>query len=194
MKVVLFGGAFDPPHLGHQSVAQNVLAEGLADEVWYVPVRQHSFHKTMSSPAHRLAMLELILRPGCRIETYELETAGTNYTFNTLDALSAKYPEHEFSWLIGSDNLASFHQWGDSLGRDFHQLLATYQFYIYPREGSPFKPLHPGMVPLTNVPVVTVSSTQVRHLFETGQSIVGLVPPAVIDYLHAHTVYTSKSQ
>lgn len=191
MKVILFGGAFDPPHVGHLSVVQNVLAQHVADEVWYVPVRQHSFQKVMSAPADRLAMLQLLLTPGCRIETYELETTGVNYTFNTLDALSAKYPEHQFSWLIGSDNLASFHKWGDAYGRDFRQLLATYPFYVYPRAGSPFEPLYAGMTPLKGMPVVTVSSTEVRKAIATGQPIDDLVPTAIVQYIQKHSLYTS---
>jgi nicotinate-nucleotide adenylyltransferase len=183
MKVILFGGAFDPPHLGHQSVAQNVLSQKLADELWYVPVRQHSFQKEMSSPADRLAMLQLLLSPGCRIETYELETTGVNYTFNTLDALSAKYPQHQFAWLIGSDNLASFHKWGDAHGRDFRQLLATYRFYVYPRAGYPYEPLYDGMIALENMPMVTVSSTQVRAAIMAGLPIDDLVPPAIVRYM-----------
>ncbi len=192
MKILLFGGAFDPPHLGHQSIAKNAIAQNLADEVWFVPVRQHSFQKNLSSPAHRLAMLQLILVPGSRIETYEMETTGVNYTFNTLDALTLKYPEHQFSWIIGSDNLASFHKWGDSKGRNYLQLLATYPFYVYPREGSAFHPLYDGMTPLPSMPEVTVSSTQVRTLVAAGKSITELVPSEIAQYIEQNQLYRPK--
>src|SRR5689334_22148241 len=108
MKICLFGGAFDPPHLGHQRIAAEIIAQNLADEVWFVPVKTHSFGKPMTDPQQRLAMLQLIQLPHTKIETYELEQTGVNYTFNTLEALAKRYPEHEFSWVIGSDNLEKF--------------------------------------------------------------------------------------
>lgn len=189
MHVVVFGGAFDPPHLGHQAIAENILAMGVADEVWFVPVREHSFLKHLSAPQHRLAMLQLMVPKRCRIETYELETEGVNYTFNTLDALRAKYPQHQLSWIIGSDNLAQFHTWGDAHGRDYTQLLAQYRFYVYPREGYAFEPLYEGMIPLPDMPMVTVSSTQVRAAIESGLPYKHLVSPAIEHYIATNKLY-----
>ena len=190
MKVCLFGGAFDPPHLGHQTVAAELITRGYADEVWFVPTKIHSFGKVMTAPEHRLAMLALIQTPQTKIETYELEQSGVSYTFNTLEALAEKYPEHQFSWVIGSDNLAKFHTWGDAQGRDYQQLLAAFPFYIYPRHGSAFEPLYPGMTALRELPEITVSSTQVRSLVAKNQSLTGFVQPAVADYINSHQLYS----
>jgi nicotinate-nucleotide adenylyltransferase len=190
MHIVVFGGAFDPPHLGHQAIAENVVSQGIADEVWFVPVREHSFLKRLSPPEHRLAMLKSLLPAHCRIETYELESEGINYSFNTLDALHQEYPQHQFSWIIGSDNLAKFHTWGDAHGRSYKELLASYRFYVYPREGHAFEPLYEGMVPLPNMPVVTVSSTQVRAAIESGQPYQHLVTPAIANYIAKQHLYT----
>lgn len=192
MKVVLFGGAFDPPHLGHQQIAAGLVKSGIADEVWFVPVKIHSFAKNMSQVEHRLAMLKLILIPGVKIETYELEQSDVNYTFNTLDALAAKYPEHDFSWVIGSDNLEKFHLWGDKTGRNYRQLLDAYNFYVYPRQGHPFKPLYPGMLPLPDLPKVTVSSTQVRDLVARGENLTSFVTEAVAHYIQANGLYSQS--
>lgn len=189
MRIVLFGGAFDPPHLGHQQIAASLLQSNLADEVWFVPVKIHSFVKNMTSPEHRLAMLKLIQLPKTRIELYELDQTETNYTFNTLDGLAAKYSEHQFSWVIGSDNLAKFHLWGDKTGRDFQELLAAYPFYVYPRHGFPFQPIYRGMTPLPNLPEVAVSSTQVRQFIATGRSLAGFVSPVVANYIQAQGLY-----
>jgi nicotinate-nucleotide adenylyltransferase len=189
MRVMLFGGAFDPPHLGHQQIATGILQQGIADAVWYVPVHIHSFAKNMSEAQHRLALLELIQQPGTRIETYELNESTTNYTFNTLDALSAQYPEHTFSWVIGTDNLAQFHLWGDRNGRTYTEMLAKYPFYVYPRHGYPFQPLYAGMTALTNLPEINVSSSQVRELLQSGKSISDLVTPAVAAYIQKYQLY-----
>lgn len=189
MRIVLFGGAFDPPHLGHQQIAAHLVESNLADEVWFVPVKIHSFAKDMTVSDHRLAMLQLIQIPKTKIETYELAQTDTNFTFNTLDGVAAKYPEHEFSWVIGSDNLAKFHLWGDKTGRDFKQLLASYKFYVYPRHGFAFEPLYPGMIALENFPEVEVSSTQVRQLVAEVKSLTGFVTPAVADYIKINQLY-----
>jgi nicotinate-nucleotide adenylyltransferase len=189
MRIVLFGGAFDPPHLGHQQVAAGLLEANLADQVWFVPVKTHSFAKTMTAPEHRLKMLQLIQLANTKIETYELDQTEINYTFNTLDALAIKYPDHTFSWVIGSDNLAKFHLWGDRTGRNFQQLLNNYQFFVYPRHGFPFEPLYSGMIPLRDFPEVTVSSTQVRQMVAQGQSLTGFVAPLVANYIQTQGLY-----
>ena len=72
MKVALFGGAFDPPHIGHQRVAEEIIKREVADEVRFVPVKNHAFDKKMSSAEHRLAMCTLITNGQIGVETYEL--------------------------------------------------------------------------------------------------------------------------
>jgi nicotinate-nucleotide adenylyltransferase len=190
MKICLFGGAFDPPHLGHQTVAAELIARGLADQIWFVPTKIHSFGKVMTDEQHRLALLQLIQTQQTRIETYELEQAGVSYSFNTLEALAKKHPEHQFSWVIGSDNLAKFHEWGDAQGRNYQQLLAAFPFYVYPRHGFPFDPLYPGMTALKELPEITVSSTQVRERVVQNQSLTGFVDPAVANYINKHQLYS----
>jgi len=190
MQIILFGGAFDPPHLGHQQVTQSLLEQNITEEVWYVPAKEHPFSKEMSPARHRLAMLELIIAdPRIKIEHYELDKEGISYSRDTLDYLSAKYPEHSFSWVVGSDNLPDFHKWGDSQGRGYQDLLANYRFYVYPRKGFPMKPLYDNMAPLTNVKEVVASSTEAREQVKANQPIDQLVDPAIADYIQAHDLY-----
>lgn len=189
MKICLFGGAFDPPHLGHQRIAAELIKQEIADEVWFVPVKKHSFGKAMTDSQYRLAMLQLIQLPQTKIETYELEQIGVNYTFNTLEALAARYPEHTFSWVIGSDNLEKFHLWSDANGRTYQDLLRAFPFYVYPRQGFPFEPLYPGMTALTQLPEITVSSTEVRLRLKQHQSLTGFVTPAVANYINTNQLY-----
>lgn len=191
MKIILFGGAFDPPHLGHQFIVKNILDLKLADEVWYVPAKTHPFAKKLTVDEHRLAMLEFLVADDQRtkIETYELDKDGVSYSHETLDALAQKYPEHEFAWLIGSDNLAKFHLWGDSRGRDFKAMLAKYHFYVYPRKGHPFSPLYDNMVPLENMKEIEVSSTLVREMIKHHQDISKLVKDEVVQYIKKNNLY-----
>jgi nicotinate-nucleotide adenylyltransferase len=190
MQIILFGGAFDPPHVGHQQITQSLLDQQLADEVWYVPAKEHPFSKPMSSAAHRLAMLKLIIdNPKVKIETYELEKDGVSYSRDTLDHLSNQYPEHTFSWIIGSDNLPDFHKWEDSQGRGYQDLLANYKFYVYPRKDYPMKPLYDHMLPLENVKEVEASSTEAREKIKQNKEIKGLIDQAVISYISQHQLY-----
>ncbi len=193
MNILLFGGAFDPIHLGHQTVVNEVLAlnepggsQSFADEIWYVPVKNHHFQKNMAAAEHRVAMLELILVPRTRIETHELTAPeGTiNYTRDTLQALRNKHPEHTFSWMIGSDNLAAFDTWG---GVD--EMLTHHTFYVYPRKNVPMEPVFPGMVPLDGVTEIAVSSTAVREALIEGRDISQLVDPKVAAYIEEHALY-----
>ena len=92
MNIALFGGAFDPPHKGHQLVAATILKEHKVDEVWFLPASKHPFLKPLSSGKDRISMLELILSPGLKIENFELETDGTSYTYKTLVALRERFP------------------------------------------------------------------------------------------------------
>ena len=190
MNVILFGGAFDPPHRGHQQITHYLLAQKTADEVWYVPAKSHPFAKPMSLAAHRVKMVEMIVDdPRIKVEMYEQEKEGISYSHETLDYLAARYPKHTFSWIVGSDRLPDFHKWVDSKSRTYLEMLKKYCFYVYPRKGSPFEPLYPNMVPLKEAKEWTFSSTEVREKASKGVSIDGLVDPKVAQYIQKHQLY-----
>ena len=185
MHISLFGGAFDPPHMGHYNVTSWMIESGTADEVWYVPVKNHPFGKQMSEAIHRVKMTEMMLIKRTRLESYELEQPGINYTFKTLEALSGRHPEHSFSFIIGSDNLPKFHSW-----LEHHpQLLDKYPFFVYPRQGYPFEPLYENMFPLKESPMVSVSSTEIREKLSHEESIEGLVLPEIAGYIEQNRLY-----
>lgn len=186
MNISLFGGAFDPPHNGHTQVTHALLAENIADEVWYLPVKNHHFGKKMSDINHRLAMLQLIVNhPRIRIELYETRQEGINYTYQTMKALASENPQHNFSFVIGSDNLGGYHRWLEK-----HPQLLEFPFYVYPREGFSFEPLYPNMTALKGFQTVKVSSTEIRDRVQKGQSITGLVDPKVEQYIIEQKLYS----
>ncbi len=192
MEIVLFGGAFDPPHLGHLEITTHLLETQLADEVWLVPVGEHDFDKDMTQAEHRVKMLEMLvddlpdkLQNKVKLETCEIEREGVSHTYETLTQLSEQYPEHRFSWLIGADNLAKFHLW-----KDFKPMLSEFLFYVYPRQNYSMVPLYTGMMPLADVKQVKVSSTEVRQKIVAGQSIKNLVLPKISDYIRKQQLYT----
>ncbi|MCA9370073.1 MAG: nicotinate (nicotinamide) nucleotide adenylyltransferase [Pseudomonadales bacterium] len=185
MNIAVFGGAFDPPHLGHIQIIQSLL-ESSFDEVWCVPVKNHAFGKQMLPAHHRVAMLELALSGmnNIKIDEYELHQPGVNYTYDTLVAFKQHYPEHTFSFVIGSDNLPTFYTWFDDTPG-----ILEFPFFVYPRKGFSFEPLFEGMTPMRNMQEVAISSTQVRQAVMAGESIEHLVPPAVEKYIQQQKLY-----
>lgn len=199
MKILVFGGTFNPPHLGHQLMVEQVLSKTLADgsnfdQLWILPVGQHSFAKKFVSNEHRLAMLELVvdniveknpvLKNKIFLEKYELEHDEESQTFSTLKALAKKYPEHHFSFLIGSDNLEKFHLWND-----YQLMLERYPFYVYPRIAFEFLPFYEGMIALKDFPKMEVSSTKVRLAFKNKTSLDGLLDAKVIKYIKENKLF-----
>lgn len=198
MKIIVFGGTFNPPHLGHQLMIEQVLSRPIEgsffDQLWLLPVGQHSFAKQFVSNEHRLAMLDLMkqsiyeknpdLLEKIFIEKYELESNKESQTYSTLEALAKKYPEHQFSFLIGSDNLEKFHLW-----HDYKLMLSKYPFYIYPRANFVLKPLYKGMITLEDFPKMQVSSTQVREAFANKASLNDLLDAKVIKYIRDNKLF-----
>jgi nicotinate-nucleotide adenylyltransferase len=196
MNIIIFGGAFDPPHLGHQQIIEGVLnyrfsKNLLADELWLVPTGTHDFGKKMTTPQHRLKMLELIIaalpqdiQSRVKVNLCELKRAGVNQTYDTLVELAEQHPQHQFSWVMGSDNLAKFHLW-----ENYDHLMARFKVYIYPRAGVKLEPWYEPMTVLKKVKEMTVSSTQVRENLTARKSIDDLVLPEIQAYIREHQLY-----
>ncbi len=189
MHIALFGASFDPPHTAHKVIAEQLLDQQLADQVWLVPVKQHPFGKVMSLAKHRLEMVKLMMvamgRPDTvLINEYELMKDTPSYSFNTLQAMTQKFPEHTFSWVIGSDNLAHFPEWSEA-----EKLLSLFTVYVYPRKGFSTDHLLPGMRLITDVKEVEISSTSIRDMVKMGKDITGLVEPQVAQYIKENELY-----
>ena len=182
MHIMLFGGSFDPPHSGHLKVANHIIQAHIADELWFVPCAKHPFAKHLSPTADRLAMLKLLHTH--TINLFEAESHRPNYSIDTLDHFVATQPQNSFSWLIGSDQLPSFPKW-----HRYTELLQKFKVYVYPRTGFLLDDLLPGMVGLTTLPTIDVSSTEVRTRVKNNQSVHDLVPPEVAQYIQENKRY-----
>ena len=185
MKIILFGGAFDPPHVGHMTVAQSLVTSQIADEVWYVPVFKHPWAEKLGKVFltdydKRVEMLQMMLTKGTKVAHYR----DVSFTYSTLEYFSQKYPEHEFSWVMGSEYLSKF----DLFLKD-HPKLIEYQIYIYPRKGFPMEPLYPNMIPLENVEEIEISSGMIRDKVKVGEDIEGLINPEVKKFIEENKFY-----
>lgn len=185
MKVALFGGAFDPPHRGHQRVGLEVLKRGVVDEIWYVPVYEHPWQERLAkydlAPYQdRVAMTRLILPSGAKLKEYR----DVSYAYKTLKHFQTQFPQAEFSWIIGSEYLPSFGDWHLA-----DKILAEFTVYVYPRKKWPLQPLLPGMEALEDFPTIKASSTLVKKKLRRGEEVKELLSEEILTYLQKNGLY-----
>lgn len=184
MRIIIFGGSFDPPHLGHQLVAQTIIKQNLADEVWLMPCYDNPFTKKLSEVKHRLAMLNFLAEEKIKVSNYEIEQATISYSYYTLKYLAQTQPENQFTWVIGSDRLERFREW-----HRYEKLLEEFEVYVYPRKGFDLKPLLPGMKVIANVEEVGISSQEIKKRVAENLSIENLVPKKIEEYIMRNNLY-----
>ena len=179
-RTAIFGGSFNPIHLGHIGLARQVLAQGLTDDVWLMvsPRNPLKPQAGLLGEAERLALARKAVAdtPGIQASDYEFRLPRPSYTWRTLRALRSEYgTERTFALVIGSDNWAAFSRWAHS-----DELLSRYRIIIYPREGFPADPAAlPANATLLRAPLYPYSSTDVREAARSGADITQMVPQSI---------------
>lgn len=184
MHIALLGGVFDPPHLGHVWMAQQMLDFAGVDEVWFLPNYAQSAPVKDATPVtHRLAMTRLLEAPRTRVSTIEIANKLDGETAHILPYLPK---EHGFSFVIGSDQLSGFTKW-----LDWEKLLRAMPFWVFPRAGYPSEPLYHNMkvVEHDQLVVSNLSSTVIRDRVKASLPISPFVPTTVEDYIRHHGLY-----
>jgi len=174
---VLFGGSFDPVHLGHLIVAE-AAAEQLGETVRFVPAREQPFKRAAhgATPEQRAEMLDLAVagNPRLAVERIELTLPPPSYTVRTLQALARREPGNRFTLLLGADAA--------------EELPGLADLVVFARPGAAV-PRHPLIGRVLEVPGVAISATTLRERVRRGGSIRYLVPDAVRDYIAARGLY-----
>ena len=182
----LFGGSFDPVHVGHLMVAEAV-ADALEMHVRFVPAREQPFKQAAhaATPEQRTAMLEAAIagNPRFRVERIELDLPTPSYTVRTLRALAQREPGNRFVLLVGGDALRDLPSW-----HEVEALPALADLVAFARPGAP-PPSHRLIGRTVAVPAVDISATGVRERVSQGRSIRYMVPDAVREYIAAHGLY-----
>lgn len=171
MRVAVYGGSFDPPHVGHALVAAWLRWTGRADEVWLLPAFDHAFGKEMAPFEARVAWCEALagaVGPWVKVCPVESELPTPSYTIATLRALRERHPGRRFRLVIGADNLESLPKW-----KDWAAIAAEFAPIVVGRQGHP----EPAEATIT---FPEVSSTEIRRRLAAGEPVDHLVPAAVL--------------
>jgi nicotinate-nucleotide adenylyltransferase len=189
MKLGLFGGSFDPVHLGHLLVAQAAREELELTRLFFITAAQSPFKPDQKpSPANerlRLLRLSLAGKDWCEIDEQEIKRGGVSYTIDTVRDYARRFPQAQLFYLIGADNVPSLPQW-----RDAAELARLAEFAAIPRPGqaaslfpAPFRGRTLSGFPLA------VSSSQIRQRVKVGQTIDHLVPAPVAEAIRNNRLY-----
>jgi nicotinate-nucleotide adenylyltransferase len=182
----LFGGSFDPVHLGHLIVAETA-AEALSATVRLMPAREQPFKRAAheATPEQRAEMLALAVRgnPRLQVERVELGLPVPSYTVRTLRALREREPGNRFTLLLGADAAQDLAGWWE-----VEALPRLADVVVFARPGAAV-PRHPLIDRVIDVPAIGLSATDVRERVRAGKSIRYLVPDAVREYIAAHGLY-----
>lgn len=182
----LFGGSFDPVHIGHL-IAAEAAGEALDARVRFLPARVQPFKQAVqgATPEQRADMLDLAVagNPRLAVERIELTLPAPSYTVRTLRALAEREPGSRFALLLGADAAAELGAW-----YQVDALPALADVVVFARPGASL-PRHPAIRRVVLVPAVDVSATMIRERVRQARSIRYLVPHAVRDYIAAHGLY-----
>lgn len=186
MRIGVFGGTFDPPHLGHWLAAVDAVEALALDEVIWVPAAQQPLKAGVVSAdaVHRLAMTRLMVQGDqrFRVDAVELERGGLSFTVDTLRDYRERYPDAALFLLLGSDAAASLPKWREPEG-----IRALAEIAVLTRGGEAVGlPAGVRAVPTRRV---DLSATEIRERVAAGRSIRGFVPDAVAAYIAAHGLY-----
>lgn len=195
MQIGLFGGSFNPPHLGHLFMAEWIRERFSLDEVWWIPAHQppHKQDHRLAASQHRLAMTELATadHPAFRVSDVELAREGVSYTIDTIEQLQQAHPDARFRLIIGGDSLRDFRSWHRP-----DDILDCVAIIAYRRPGDAIDMLDDALrdrVRIAEAPRLDLSSTAIRGRIRAGRSVRYWVPESVRSYLEAHRLYRDEA-
>lgn len=190
-KIGLYFGTFNPIHVGHLTIANHMTEYSDLDHVWFVVTPHSPFKKksTLLDDNHRYQMVLRATEDYEKLKPSDIEfkLPQPNYTINTLVHLQEKYPDHEFSLIMGEDNLKGFHKW-----KNYELILEDHDIYVYPRVSkgkieTRFDD-HPR-IHHVDAPIMELSSTFIRKSIKERKNIRPMLPEHVWQYLDEMNFY-----
>lgn len=200
MRLGIFGGSFDPVHYGHLLLAETCREQCALDQVWLLPAAASPLKQDrhVAAARHRVDMLRLAVggHPAMQISTLEIDRGGVSYTVDTLTAIHAQQPEAELFLLMGADAVADLPQWRAAAR------ICELAILVVVRRAGTAEPSFDRLQTVTSpqrlelfrahqvtMPIVELSSTDIRSRVVRGQSIRYRTPRAVEKYIESHGLY-----
>lgn len=196
-RIGIFGGSFNPIHIAHLIAADRFVEQVRLERCYFVPVAYPPLKPPEEyeiAPAHhRLAMLERAIagHPAFDVETCELERGGLSYTIDTIATFRQRFPEAELFLLIGADQVVVFHRW-----HRWEEIMQQVRLCIAPRPMVPPEEFQSRLAALREaesimleLPLLAISSSDIRRRIARGLSVRYLIPEPVWEYIHAQGLY-----
>ena len=193
MNICLFGGTFDPPHIGHLIIAESILSDLDIDKIIFIPssIPPHKTLHSYSSASSRVEMLQISIKgtPAFQISDIELNRPGASYSVDTIKQIKSQMSlsKEELYFVIGSDSLVEFQTW-----KNPHEILSLAQVIIAPRPSftkDMVKPEFLEQVQFLDTPQIDISSSMIRERVREKKSIRYYVIPEVLEYIQEKRLY-----
>jgi len=195
MSTCLYGGTFDPPHLGHLAIAEYIRDNLAIETVLFIPayIAPQKIKRSVSSVEDRLKMLQLAIsdHSGLQISEVEIQRKGVSYSIDTIRQIKEEMDirSKDLYFLIGADSLQEFHTW-----RDPGKILEESNVLVAGRPGFDIREVPEefrNKIQMVSAPLIDISATMIRRRIREGKSIRSLVPAPVEDYILRKGLYRS---
>ena len=190
MKIGLYFGTFNPIHVGHMIIANHMVENSDLDEVWMVVTPHNPFKKkaTLLDNYQRYEMVYQATEgyPKIKPSDIEFQLPQPSYTIHTLAHIQEKFPSHQFSLIMGEDNLQNLHKW-----KNYEEIVNNHHVYVYPRVFEKKKELSFSQETIHKIeaPIVEISSTHIRKSIKAGKNVKPLLPKEVWEYIDDMNFY-----
>ena len=188
-KIGLYFGTYNPIHIGHLIIANHMVNYTDLDEVWFVvsPLNPFKKKKTLLDNYARLELVYRAIKDYDRLRVSDIEFGlpRPSYTINTLVYITEKYPNKDFSLIMGGDNLNSFHKW-----KNYELILQNHELYVYPRLLSARSSLdNHEKIHLVDAPIMQISSSFIRNAIKDQRDVRAMLPENVWEYIDEMNYY-----
>lgn len=189
LRTGIFGGSFNPIHIGHLALANYLCENGYIDELWFLVSPQNPFKQNQSllDDNMRLKLVEAAIKgyPRFHVSDFEFSLPKPSYTVTTLNKLSEAYPDRDFYLIIGADNWVAFDRW-----KSPEEILSRHHVLIYPRLGYEINSESlPPRVKAVDSPLIEVSSTFIRESLAQGKDVRYFLHPSVYEIIEKERLY-----
>lgn len=188
LRTGIFGGSFNPIHIGHLALANYLCENDYIDELWFLVSPQNPFkqNEKLLDDKTRLRMVNAAVRGYGRfyVSDFEFSLPKPSYTINTLNKLSETYTDRDFYLIIGADNWAAFDRW-----KSPEEIISKHHVLVYPRLGYDIPEMLPQNVKAVDSPLIEVSSTFIRESISQGKDVRYFLHPAVYEIIEKESLY-----